>query len=168
MVAVVSGLSYFLMGLLVGFGAVAPSTGARILNVEDADEIREERRKLVPSAIACMLIGVFLLTLALAPGLAIPAAPEAALVICAACVVGAVLIALGTRGHRDELVRQVSLEASASTLHVGLVFLAVWGALAHLGYAGWIDPLGLIAGASLVYLVAVFAISSQKGLMRPR
>lgn len=65
MIAVVAGISYALMGLLVGFGAIAPNAGARILNVEDPDELREERGNIAAGAIGSVLIGLFLLALAL-------------------------------------------------------------------------------------------------------
>ena len=167
MIAVIAGLSYLLMGLAVGFGAIAPGTGARFLNVEDADELREERAKLTPSAIACALIGIFFLALALAPGGADAESRNIVLVIASACIAGVVLITV-RMGSSDELIRQIGLESSTWTLNAGLVILAVWATLAHLGYADWLEPLGLIAGASLLHLCAIFWISTKKGLMRPR
>ena len=59
MLAIVSGLSYVLIGLIVGVGLASPKAGAKFLNVEDADEIREESPKLWTSAVCCVLIGVF-------------------------------------------------------------------------------------------------------------
>lgn len=165
MIAVVAGMSYFLMGLLVGFGALAPNTGARFLNVEDADEIREERPKLAPSAIACALIGLFLLTLVVADGFG---NRGLGLVIAGAALVGVVAISVRTRRLGDELMRQVGYESAALTLHLALVVLAAWAALAHLGYAPWVDPLALISGAALLYLLVVFAVAGRKGLMRSR
>jgi len=165
MVTVVAGLSYLLIGVLVGLGVLAPATGARFLNVQDADEIVEERPKLVPSAIACVLIGIFLLSLQFAPSLG---GGNAALVVAGACLAGVVAITLMASARGDEMVRQIGVEASSFTLHAGLVIMAVWAALAHLGYAPWVDPLGLISGAALLHLFAIFAISGQKGLMRPR
>ena len=167
MIAVIAGLSYFLMGLAVGFGAIAPGTGARFLNVEDADELREERAKLTPSAIACALIGIFFLVLALAPVGADADARNIVLVIASACIAGVVLITV-RMGSSDELIRQIGLEASTWTLNAALVIIAIWATLAHLGYAGWVEPLGLIAGAALLHLCAIFWISTKKGLMRPR
>ena len=165
MIAIVAGLSYFLMGLLVGLGALAPNTGARFLNVEDADEIREERTKLAPSAIACALIGVFLLALVLAEGFG---DPTTGLSVAGVALVGAVVIAVRTRRQGDELMRQVGFESAALTLHTGLLVMAIWAALAHLGYASWVDPLAFIAGAALLYLIAIFVVAGTKGLMRSR
>ena len=39
-------LIYLLMALVVGAGVLSPALGARFLNVEDAQELREERAKL--------------------------------------------------------------------------------------------------------------------------
>jgi hypothetical protein len=67
LVAVVAGLSYGLMGLAVGVGTLAPRLGATFLNVEDANEISEDRRALGPGAIVCLLAGILFIALALAP-----------------------------------------------------------------------------------------------------
>lgn len=168
MLAVVAGLSYGLMGLGVLVGAVAPRTGARFLNVEDEDEIREQRRSLAPSAAACILIGLFLLLLAVSPGLEAALGREALALIAGGILAGTVLTTLATNKRTDELTRQISLEASALALHVALVVLGGWAALAQLGFVEWMTPLALIAGLALLELFAIFAISAKRGLMRPR
>jgi hypothetical protein len=166
-VAMIAGLSYGAMGLFVGLGILAPRQGAMFLNVEDAEEIREQRATLWPSAVACMLIGMFMLVLALAPegegsgrtGWALGAG---------ACLAGAWAVALATRGRTDELLRQVSLEASALTLHIALLGLSLWGLLSHLGFVAWMSPLTLVAGLALLYLAAIFWSAGRKGLMADR
>lgn len=55
-IALVTGMSYALIGLLVAFGIAAPGDGAKLLNVEDAEELREESPKLRYGAVACFLI----------------------------------------------------------------------------------------------------------------
>ena len=165
--AMVAGLIYTIMGVGVGLGAMAPRQGAVFLNVEDADEIREQRRSLAPSAIACILVGVFLLALAVAP---IGQAEDRTLWAAAAgaCLLGVVALSIATRSRTDELMRQLSLESSALTLHVALVVLAVWAMLAQLGYAAWLTPLSLIAGLALLYLASIFWVATRKGMMTPR
>ena len=64
MVATLAGACYMLIGLSVAIGLVAPNTGARFLNVEDSDEIREERPKLKSATLVFLLTGAFLLLLA--------------------------------------------------------------------------------------------------------
>jgi hypothetical protein len=56
MLAIVAGLTYALMGVFVGFGVLAPRSGARFLNVQDADEIQEQRQNLAPSALSCIFM----------------------------------------------------------------------------------------------------------------
>jgi hypothetical protein len=166
-VALIAGLIYALMGVFVGLGALAPRPGAVFLNVEDADEIREQRASLAPSAIACILVGAFLLLLALAP-VEQNADLSLWLFAAAACLLGVLAVSLATRGRTDELMRQVSLESSALTLHVALAVLSGWAMLAQFGYAAWLTPLSLIAGLALLYLVAIFWLAGKKGMLKPR
>jgi cytochrome bd-type quinol oxidase subunit 2 len=168
MLALIAGLIYALLGLSVGLGALAPRQGAAFLNVEDADEIREQRGSLAPSAISCILIGAFLLLLAMAPGLEQAAGREIVVAAALICVAGIVAISFATRGRADELMRQVGLEASAFTLHVALAVLSVWALLAHLDYVSWVGPLELIAGLALLELCAIFYLGGKRGLMKPR
>jgi hypothetical protein len=166
--AVVAGLSYGLIGLAVGLGALAPRAGAHILNVEDAEELREQRRNLGPSAAVCMLIGLFLLLLALGPVLAGAIGKALLALIAGGTLAAVVLISFATRGRSDELMRQISVEASAATLHIAIIVLAGWAMLVQFGYAGWMSPLALVAGLALLELIAIFVTSASKGLMHPR
>jgi hypothetical protein len=159
-----TGLVYALMGLAVGFGILAPRTGARFLNVEDADELRDERPKLQVGAATCVLIGIFFLVLALsASGQALNA--FAVLLIGAACLVGTVILTMIGRARTDELTRQINFEASSFTLNTAFVVLAAWAALAQLGYVEWVSPLVLISSLAMLQLVSIMATSAAKGLL---
>ena len=57
------GLIYCLMAALVGFGLAAPRAGAQLLNVADADELREERSGMLLSVVTMGGIGIVLITL---------------------------------------------------------------------------------------------------------
>jgi hypothetical protein len=166
-VAIVAGLIYALLGVGVGLGALAPRQGAVFLNVEDAEELREQRRSLVPSAIACVLGGAFLLLLALAP---VEQGGDLTLWAtgAGACLLASLAVTVATRDRVDELMRQVSLESASLTLHLALTGLSVWAMLAHLGYVAWVTPLSLIGGLSILYLVAVFWVAGRKGMMTSR
>ena len=131
MIAIVSGLTYVLIGLIVALGLASPKAGAKFLNVEDAEEIREEGPKLWLSALCCLLIGGFLLALAMAGGLI---RVELALVIAGACLAGVLIVGTISAKKYDELTRQISLEASAWSFYVILLVGGAWAALAHLGY----------------------------------
>lgn len=166
-VALIAGLSYAAMGLFVGLGALAPRQGAMFLNVEDAEEIREQRASLGPSAVSCILIGAFLLLLALAPA---ERGPNSELWVAAAgaCLLGVVVIGVATRRRADELMRQISLQASALTLNIALLVLSVWALLAQLDFVSWVTPRAAIAGVAAVYLVTVFWVSGRRGLLAVR
>jgi hypothetical protein len=167
-VALVAGLIYGVMSLFVGLGALAPRQGALFLNVEDEEEIREERASLLPSSAAGLLFALFLLVLAMAPEAEPGADRTLWLAAAASCLAGAVTIAVLTRDKGDELMRQLALEAGAHTFNAALLIACIWGMLAQLGYTPWLSPLGLIGGLSLLYLAAIFRLVGKKGLMTDR
>jgi len=163
MLTVMAGLVYALIGLSVAFGLLAPRAGARFLNVEDADELREEGPKLKIAAAASVLMGAFLLVLGLSSSGSL--GRELALILLALCLVGSIVLRFIGRTRTDELTRQISLESSALTLQLALLAAAAWAALAQLDYVEWISPLGLLSGFALLQLFAVFVICARKGLL---
>lgn len=168
LLALVAGLTYAVTGLMVAIGAAMPRTGALYLNVEDADELREERPKIGWSAAACILIGLFLLALLLSGAEGGLISPAVALAVAGTAGAGAAIISLVSHKKLDELTRQINLEASALTLELALILLGGWAALAHLGFVGWVTPLALISILALLLLVAIFIVATRKGLMTPR
>ena len=163
MLTVMAGLIYALIGLSVAFGVIAPRAGARFLNVEDAEELREEGPKLKIGAAASVLMGAFLLVLGLSSSGSLGREP--ALILLTLCLAGAIVLTLIGRNRTDELTRQISFEASALTLQLALLATAAWAALAQLDYVEWISPLGLLSGLALLQLLAVFVVSARKGLL---
>ena len=168
--AAATGIIYALMGLFVGFGAIAPGAGAKFLNVEDADEILAERKSIGPGAVGCLLIGLMLMALALTPGGGRPGAlsPDAAVVIAAICVAGLIATSYWIRGRIDEFNRQLGVESSALAMHASILLFGGWAALAHAGYVQWIAPLGLLAGFALLELGAIFWVVGKRGMLVPR
>lgn len=168
--ALLTGLIYALMGLMVGIGVIAPGAGARVLNVEDAEELRDQRSVLALSAAACVLIGLLFLVLATVPaggddGLV---RREVAAVLAGICVAALIVLARMTNRLVDELTRHISMESSALTMQASFVVFGGWGALVHLGFVEWIAPLALVAGMALLQLVAIFWVSAKRGLLVPR
>ena len=163
-IAMVAGLSYVVIGLGVAVGIAAPKAGATYLNVEDADEIREQGASLTPSAIACVLIGVFLLVLALAEaigtGIAVPVA--------GASLVGIAIAAWFTAKNQDELTKQIGLEASSLAYQVVMIALAAWALLAVMGSTVAISPLALVSGLAMLQLFAAFVVITKRGMLMPR
>ena len=168
--AVAAGIIYILMGGIVAVGAIMPGAGAKFLNVEDAAEIVEERGKLWPSAIVCMLVGIMLLALALTPGGGLPGAvsPGVAGYIAAASFAALIVVSLWMRGKIDEFSRSLGTESAAMALYLSTLLFGGWGALAHLGYVEWIAPLGVLAGFALLQLLAMFWVIGRRGLLMPR
>ena len=168
--AVAAGIIYILMGSIVAIGAMAPGAGAKFLNVEDAAEIVEERGKLWPSALVCILAGVMLLALALTPGGDLPGvvSRDVAAYIAAASFAALIVVSLWMRGRIDEFNRSLGMESAAMALYLSFLFFGGWGALAHLGYVEWIAPLGVLAGFALLQLAAMFWVIGRRGLLMPR
>ena len=75
--------------------AAAPGAGSRFLNVEDAEELREQRSMLVYSAISCCLSGVFLLILSVGPVGAGEAGNSALTLAAGLCLVAAIVSGAG-------------------------------------------------------------------------
>lgn len=164
--AMAVGLVYLLMALLVAFGTVMTRPGSVLLNVEDESELIERRPDLRNSAIMCGLIGMILLTLSLttstSPGLLSERVGTALL------AVGLVALFVGSYAMRnmgDELDKALAAESSALAMHLSISLFGAWGVLAFLGHAPWIAPLGLLAGMSAMYLVAIMWKAGRRGLL---
>jgi hypothetical protein len=161
------GLVYLLMGAIVGFGLIAPQLGSSILNVEDADEIREQRRMLTGSTISMIALGAALMVLPLAgPGGRLsPLAGFAGLLVALAILA---IITIRDWKYYDEMLWDVSRDAgnlAFSGIGGGLL---IWASAAWLGLAVAPTPLGLVALIAGGFLLAIFIASARKGLLRPR
>ena len=163
--AAACGIVYLLIGLMVALGVAAPKTGAHFLNVEDAEELREERPKLRTSALATILIGVFVLVLAMAGG---AISNEIALAIAALCLLAVVVVTVAGVKQYDELTWQLTREASAYGFYATLVLFGGWAALAHLGYVAWISPLAFVALIIILQLLTAFIAVGKRGMLMPR
>lgn len=166
-IAALVGVLYALIGLGVGIGAANPSLGARFLNVEDADELREQRKVLTLSGVAMGLWGVGLVALALA-------APDGPVPQGAALALGAGGLAIGCwlslSVYRacDELMRAVNLEAGALSYGLVLLVAGTWAMLAHLGYIAAPAPLDLLSLFYVLVLVASFIAVGRRGMLAIR
>lgn len=170
LLAVGTGLVYLLTGLLVLAGVLMPGFGVRTLNVEDADEIQEQRTALIVGACAFVLVALFLGALVLAPAggnLFVLTRGQSAL-LAGASAVALVILTLRYRHTGDELKREIGRDACSWTVGMLFLLLGGWGAAAQLGYAGAPDPLTLIAGLFALYLLAVFIAAGQRGMLKPR
>ena len=161
------GLIYLLMGLIAGFGLLAPKLGANILNVEDADEIRDQRRILTGSAICMVALGAALMALPLAgPDSAI--SPLTALGGLLAALVILTVISIRDWKYYDEMMLQLSRDAgNLAFCGIGAT-LMIWASAASLGLIAAPTPLALVAIISGGFLMAIFIASGRRGLLIPR
>ena len=166
-IALVAGMIYAVMGLMVGVLAAVPSAGARILNVDDAEELRDQQPVLIISAATCVVIGLFFLILA-----AVPASGDSGLVdrdvalpVAAVSLLAVIVMTRMTTRMVDELTQKISMESSAVAMQATMILFGGWAALAHLGYAEWVDPLAFIAILALLQLVVVFWVAVRRGIV---
>lgn len=166
-IAALVGLVYALIGLGLAIGVASPQLGARFLNVEDADELREQKWMLGLSGVAMFLWGVSLIGLALAA----PDGPVpnlVALVIGAGGLVAGSLLSVGVHRACDELMRAINLEAGSLSFGLVLLVAGPWAMLAHLGYAAAPAPLDLLSLFYVLVLAASFITVGRRGMLAPR
>jgi amino acid transporter len=161
--ALIAGLSYALMGLMVGFGTLFPAAGAQYLNVESAEELRDESPRLKIGTLIFFLIGGFFLILAISGGGGSMPRSGLASYAAAACLVGIVVVGFIARKRAEEMMRQVSLEASNLTLQIALVLLACAALAPH--SIGQLRPLVLVSAIALLELVAMFIVVAHRGML---
>jgi uncharacterized membrane protein len=161
------GLIYLLMGVICGFGLMAPKLGASILNVEDADEIGDQSRILSGSAICMIVLGAALMVITMARPdgpISRPAAMGGLLAALALLIV----VSIRDWKYYDEMLLQLSRDAGNIAFSgVGSVTL-IWGSASWLGLVTAPTPLALVALTSGGFLIAIFVASARKGLLRPR
>lgn len=155
---------YCVIAVGIMAGAANPRAGARFLNVEDADDLREQARVLLYSAAAMLLWGIALLALALAaPDGPLP--QSAALVVAAGgLVIGSVISVVVYRAS-DELMLAVNLEGGAISSALMFAVVGTWAMLAHLGYVAAPLPLDLLTLFYVLLLAASFIAAGRRGML---
>lgn len=160
------GMMIGVMGGFVGFGLVFPALGAKLLNVADRDDLADQRAMLTGSAINCLVLGAALMLVALSgPQGVVPGG-----VAVGALAFSMLLMAAITMSQwrlYDELMRSVSLEASAWMAGIMFPAITLWAALVHVGQAAPINPLGLIALMMAAMLLATFIATGRRGMLNP-
>lgn len=155
---------YCIMAVGIFIGALKPQLGAHFLNVEDADDLREQRPVLIYSAAAAALWGVALLALALAAPSG-PVSQNAALAVGAGGLVVGALLAVQSYRMSDELMLAMNLESAALTYGLVVLVLGMWSIFAHLGYATGPQPLDLLTTFYVLVLLATFIVAGRRGML---
>jgi hypothetical protein len=161
------GLVFVLVGAMVGFGLAAPRAGAKLLNVGDAEELVEDRPKLLSSALYMGWIGVTLLLLALArtPDFAAGiVAPGVALAALAVLMVVSLLSYTWMRSY-DEFDRQLGLEGASWAFLIAAGVLLPWAAFDALGWNAPLASLDVIAVLAISLIAGSFVAVARRGMM---
>lgn len=166
-IAALVGMLYLLIGLMIMVGIASPQMGAKFLNVEDADELREQKQVLSVSGWAMMLWGAALMVLALAaPGGPVPQA--AALAVGLAGLVIGTLLSVKAYRASDELMLMVNLEGGALSYGLSFLIIGGWAMAAHLGYCSAPQPLDLLSLFYALALLASFIAVGRRGMLTTR
>lgn len=169
--ALLVGVLYCVIGLIIALGVIVPQAGATMLNVEDEGELREQRRVLGWSAGSMFLMGVLLALLALsgpASGTGQLVAPALAL---AATGVGWLLLtgaSVYLLRNMDELMRALTRETGEVAYYLVLLVCGGWALLAWLGYVPAMGMLDFLTINHVLLLVASFIASGRRGMLAPR
>lgn len=164
-IAAMVGTFYVIIALGVGAGVLSPALGSKFMNVEDAEELREQRPMLLYSAVAMVLFGVALVALALAGPAGILSNGQALWIASTTFIAGAAIAVFSYR-HSDELMLAVNLEATAVTYALILFAMGGWAMCAHLGFARVPAPLDWITSFYTLMLVGTFVAAGRRGMLK--
>jgi len=166
-IAMVIGAFYVIMGMFVGGGTMLPGAGAKFLNVEDADELREQRSMLLLSSYAMSLWGAALMVLSV-NGLISGLTPAVSLAIAGVLYAAGIYFAVQSYAKADELMMAVNREAGNWAYGLSFAFLGGWSALAHVGYLAPPEPLDVLSAFYALVLLATFIAAGRRGMLKTR
>lgn len=161
------GLIYLLVTMMIGFGLAAPRAGAKLLNVDDAEELVDDRPKLLGSALYMGLAGLTLILIALAraPGFAAgPIVPGIAVAALAILLIASILSFRWLRVY-DEFDRQLGIEGGSWAFLIACAILLPWGTLDALGWAVPLSSIDVISVLAASLIGGSFAAVGARGMM---
>lgn len=161
------GLIYLLVTIMIGLGLAAPRAGAKLLNVDDAEELVDDRPKLLGSALYMGLIGLTLILIALAqaPGFDLgPVAPGVALAALAVLLIASLLSFRWFRIY-DEFDRQLGVEGGSWAFLIACAVLLPWGALGALGRAAPMSAIDVMSVLAASLMGGSFVAIGKRGMM---
>jgi len=166
-IAALVGLIYAVTGGAIGIGLILPKAGATYLNVEDAEELTEQRTMLACSALSMLALGIALIVAALAepvgtipPGVVVP--------VFATMVVTATILGMVSHRHQDELMRAMGRESGALAFYLLALIGGIWALGGHLDYAAPPAPLDWLTMIWGLMLLAAFVVVGKHGQMKMR
>ena len=165
--ALLASAIYLLMGVFVLLGSISPKVGAAVLNVEDADEVREQAPLMLPSAIGCCLSGIALGAVALG-GEGGVLTPVVAGAVALAATVIAIVVTASMNRHADELMRAMFRETGSASFYIGSAILGTWAICAHLSAIRAPTPIEISTVVWIAPLLASFWVVGRRGMLKPR
>lgn len=162
------GLVYLLIAAIVGFGVAAPRAGAVVLNVADAEELRDDRTNMIFSTVVMALLGAVLVVLAVARGPDFAVGPVPAGVAFAGLALllaGGALASWLWRDRFDELSRQLGLEGASWAFYLSWIILSLWGAADFLGLGARLTSIDAVTIPAAALLLGSFVAIGQRGMM---
>lgn len=163
LVAAVIAIIYVMMAAIVLFGAALPEFGAKLLKMEDVEEIRDERTKLIVSGASLAACGLALLVMAFADKLGLPMAVVAVLFF--ALMFGAFALYIPLKREMDELDRVMGDESTTLTYYAVLVVGGSWAALAHLDLVQGPAMLDWLSMFWAFMLIMAFVVTGRRGML---
>lgn len=162
-----TGLIYLLIAAIIGFGLAAPRAGAKVLNVQDAEDLVDQRPKLLVSLLYMAVLGLALMLLALArgPGFAGGPVPSAVALAGMAVLLAASLASILWMRVYDELDRQMGIEGGAWAFFIAAGVLIPWSTLDTLGWNVPLRPLDVVTVLAAALLAGSFAAVGRRGML---
>ena len=166
-IALLVGLVYILTAVAVLFGLASPKAGATFLNVEDAEELREQKSMLGYSGIGMAAAGIALIVVALG-GENGAIEPLPALAIYAVLTVVSVAVSLLSRKHQDELMRAIGQECAALAFYLVVFIGGTWALFDHLGLTRGPAALDWLTMFWGLLLLSAFIVTGKRGMLEMR
>lgn len=161
------GMLYALTGLAIATGLIAPEAGAKFLNVEDAEEIREQRAMLICSTVVMIVLGAVLILAALAAPGGIVAPHMVALAFLAAVAI-TIALSIWSWRYQDELMRSIGRQTGQTAFHLIALVGGSWALMGHLGYVAAPAPLDWLTMIWASMLCAAFGVVAKHGMLKMR
>lgn len=159
---------YLIIGLMIGLSLMLPKKYAtKMLNVEDEEELADQKRILLGSSISMGCIGaaMFILILSGTDGYFAPIIGFSAMSI---AFILAIIIAVRDWPYYDEMMRKTTIDSTYLCAAILFTIVWFWCSAAWLGWIEMPSPLILLALFNGIYLLSVFIISGRMGLMEIR
>ena len=166
-IASLIGILFLLIALIIGIGIISPKHGSKILNVEDAEELEEQKADLFYSALVMLIGGVSLMILAFAEPVG-PIGRGVALAAFLVSTVVTVVCSLAAQKKQDELMREIGKECAVVAFYIVTAIGGTWAVLAHLDYVAAPAPLDWMTMFWGFTLLAAFITTGRRGLLAMR